>query len=295
MDPALKGIVVPIVTPFYSNGDVDEGKLRWLCSHLIDVGVHGIFPAGSTGEGWALDRDERRSIFKIVVAEVRGRVPVYGGTGAVTTREAVYLTQMAEDCGCDGTIAITPYYITPTEDELFEHFAAMCRATRLPVVPYNNPLRTGVPMSPDLVARLSELPNLAGIKDSSGNISLTRQFIERSREGFQVCQGRDELMYVSFVIGAVCAIAATACVVPELVLDIYHHFIKGEHQGAQAAQSKVAQLRTALAWGTYPIVVKEAMAMMGMDMGPGRAPVGPLTAANRQKLQATLRSMGVMP
>lgn len=147
-----RGMVIPLLTPFRDDESVDEAALRWLVCHLIAQGVHGLFPVGSTGEFWALRDSERTRIIEIVVKEVAGRVPVYAGTGAPGTRQSVALTRQAEALGADAVVAITPFYISPNPDELYAHYAAIAEATRLPVIPYNNPVRTGgVNLTPDLM------------------------------------------------------------------------------------------------------------------------------------------------
>ncbi|MBL7118974.1 4-hydroxy-tetrahydrodipicolinate synthase [Candidatus Bathyarchaeota archaeon] len=289
-----RGVVVPMVTPFHDSGDLDEKALRRLTSYLIEKGVHVLFPAGSTGEGWSLTREERKRVFQVVVEEAAGRVPVYAGTGAITTREAVYLTRMAEDCGVDAIIAITPFYIAPTSDELYEHYKTITSATELHVFPYNNPFRTGVNLSADLVVRLSKIGNLIGIKDSSGNLALTTQFVNSTTSEFKVYQGRDDLFFPSLVIGASGLVAATGNLAPESVLEIYNAFTAGDWKRAQHAQNKISMLRRALGLGTFPAVIKEAMTIMGMPMGPARAPVGALTGGNRKKLQGILESRGLL-
>jgi 4-hydroxy-tetrahydrodipicolinate synthase len=288
-----KGVVVPLVTPFRNGGNLDEKAMRRLTNHLIEKGVHILFPAGSTGEGWSLTREERKRVFEIVIEESAGRVPVYAGTGAVTTREAVFLTKMAEDCGADAVIVITPFYIAPTDDELFKHYTTIAQATSLPVFPYNNPFRTGVAMSADLVTRLSRIDNLAGIKDSGGNLALTTQFVNSTPLKFAVFQGRDDLFFPSLVIGASGLVAATANVAPDLVLEIYNAFNTGEWKKAQKTQNQISKLRRALSLGTFPSVIKEAMTILGMPVGSPRAPVGTLTRENGGRLRDVLKSMGV--
>jgi 4-hydroxy-tetrahydrodipicolinate synthase len=291
-----RGIIVPMLTPFRDNGDLDEGSLRKLTNFLIEKGMHILFPAGSTGEGWALTREERKRVFEIVIEESRGRAPVYAGTGAISTREAIYLTQMAEDCGADAAVLITPFYIAPTGEELYEHYAAIAKATSLPLFPYNNPNRTGgVNLSAEVIVRLSSIGNVVGIKDSSGNLALTRQYVEQTPPHFAVCQGQDAVFFPSFVIGCCAAVAATANVAPDLVSEIYAAFTAGDYERSQRAQSHIAALRRALSLGTFPAVLKEAMVMLGMPMGPARAPVTSLSKDAVHKLRQVLESMGVLP
>jgi len=289
-----KGVMVPMITPFQENGDVDEKALRELTHYLIEKGVDSLFPAGSTGEGWSLSGSERQRIFEIVVKESRGRVPVYGGTGAVSTRESIQLAKIAEETGCNGMVMITPYYIVPKADELFDHFRAIAGAVRIPVIPYNNPARAVVSLPPELVTRLSYVPNIVGLKDSGGNLGLHMRFINETKAGFCVFQGRDDLFYSSLDLGAVGIVAATANVAPDIVVRLYETFVGGDRKASLQAQMKVARIRFALELGSFPNVIKEAMEMIGIKAGPTRAPVGKLSQEGREKLWAILKEIGLL-
>src|SRR5512136_544676 len=201
MDFQPKGIIPAMVTPFTSDGKVNVGALRKLTNYLIDGGVHGLFPVGSQGEFYALTFDEKKKAIETVVEETRGRVPVYAGTGAITTREAIALTKMAEGAGVSAVSVLTPFFIRPNEEELFEHYSAIAKATRLPVLLYNNPQRTGVNISAEFVARASRVENVVGIKDSSGDLTLTSEYIRRTGEKFSVLAGRDTLIYGTLCYG----------------------------------------------------------------------------------------------
>jgi len=289
-----KGVMVPMATPFTADGDLDEQGLRELTHFLIDHGVSSLFPAGSTGEGWALAPAERKRIHEIVVHEAKGRVPVYGGTGAVTTREAIHLTQEAEEAGCAAVVMITPYYIVPTQDELYDHFSAIARSVHIGILPYNNPARAVVSLSPELVTRLSHVPNIVGIKDSGGNLGLTLRFIEETKEGFAVLQGRDDMFYPSLALGVDGIVACVANISPDLTVELYKAFLDGDHEHARAAQVRLAQLRYALALGSFPNVIKAGMEMIGLKAGPARAPVGRLSDAGREKLRVVLQELGLL-
>jgi 4-hydroxy-tetrahydrodipicolinate synthase len=289
-----KGVMVPMVTPFQESGDLDEKALRELTHYLIEKGVDSLFPAGSTGEGWSLSPTERRRMFDIVVRESRGRVAVYGGTGAVSTRESIELAKMAEEAGCDGMVMITPYYIVPKADELFDHYRAIAESVRIPVIPYNNPARAIVSMTADLVIRLSQVPNIVGLKDSGGNLGLHLRFINETRPGFSVFQGRDDLFYSSLDLGAVGIVAATANVAPDLVVRVYRTFMSGDRKTSLQTQIQLAKIRFALELGSFPNVIKEAMEMVGIKAGPTRAPVGKLSGEGREKLRPILKELGLI-
>lgn len=288
------GIIPAMVTPLTAEDELNEAALRKLTDYLIDGGVHGLFAIGSQGEFWGFSTDEKRRVWEVVVEQTAGRLPVYAGTAAVSTREAVELTRLAEEAGVDAVSVLTPYFISPGEDELYAHYKAIAEATSLPIVLYSNPARTGVGISPNLITRLAEIDNIIGIKDSSGDIQLTTQYIQNTPEDFAVLMGRDTLIYVGLLIGAKGAIAATGNVVPNLVAQIYDRYIDGDLQGAQQAQEALAPLRLAFAWGTFPVVIKEALDLIGMQAGPARAPVGPMNPDQRGRLRQVLIDMGIL-
>lgn len=288
------GIIPAMVTPVTVEDELNEIALRKLTDYLIDGGVHGVFAIGSQGEFWGFSAEEKQRVWEVVVDQTAKRVPVYAGTAAETTREAIQLTQLAQKSGVDAVSVLTPYFISPNEDELFDHYRAIAEATSLSIVLYSNPARTGVGISPGLIARLAEIENIVGIKDSSGDIQLTLQYIQKTPDDFAVLMGRDTLIYVGLLIGAKGAIAATGNVVPSLVAQIYDRFVEGDSQGAMAAQEALAPLRLAFAWGTFPVVIKEALDLIGMEAGPARMPVGPMSADQRERLRQVLIGMDVL-
>src|SRR6516164_7673360 len=175
----IRGIIPPVATPMQANEDLDLPRLKWFLDHLIAQGVHGVFVLGTNSEFYALDEREKQEVIATAVAHVRKRVPVYAGTGAETTREAVRLTKMAEREGADGVSVITPYFISPNQQEMFDHYRRIAESTRLPVILYNNPSTCGgLKIEPDTVSRLAELPNILGVKDSSGDLQNTQEYIK---------------------------------------------------------------------------------------------------------------------
>jgi len=288
------GIIPAMVTPLTADEEINEKALRRLTNHLIDGKVHGVFAVGSQGEFWALSPDEKRRVWETVVDEARGRVPVYAGTVGVTTRETIELTRTAEKAGIDAVSILTPYFIGPNDDQLFDHYKAVAESTSLPILVYTNPARTNVKISPGLLARLAQVKGIVGIKDSSGDLELTAEYIRVVPPSFSVLMGRDTLIYAGLSYGTKGGIAATANVKPALVASIYDKYMGGDLPGALQAQRELAPLRLAFAWGTFPVVIKEALNLMGMDAGPCRAPVGPLTAEQREKLKKVLQEMKVI-
>lgn len=289
-----RGIIPAMVTPLTGDDAINEPALRKLTGYLIDGGVHGVFAVGSQGEFWALSADEKQRVWEVVVDEANGRVPVYAGTAAVTTRETITLTQRAEKAGADAVSILTPFFLSPTEDELYDHYRAVAEETGLPILLYTNPARTGVNIKPGLLARLAEIDNIVGIKDSSGDLQQTAEYIRVTPGDFAVLMGRDTLIFAGLMMGTKGAIAATGNVAPALVASIYDLFAAGDYDGARTAQEALAPLRLAFAWGTFPVVIKEALDLMGMEAGPARAPVGPMAPEQRERLKQVLNEMKVM-
>jgi len=290
----IHGIIPPVATPMQANEDLDLPRLKWFLDHLIQEGVHGLFVLGTNSEFYALDEREKQEVIATTVAHVRGRVPVYAGTGAETTREAVRLTKMAEREGANGVSVITPYFVNPSQEEIFDHYRRIAESTSLPVILYNNPSTCGgVKIEVDTVARLAELPNILGVKDSSGDLQNTNEFIRVVPESFSVLMGRDTLIYHALISGARGAVPATANVAPRLLVSIYEAFQHGDHAAAAAAQRRLNPLRLSLALGTAPGGVKAALALLGMAIGPSRGPVGPLSAENLEKMRIALDQSGL--
>ncbi len=289
-----KGIIPAMVTPFDDKDRINRAVLQELVGYLIDARVHGLFAIGSQGEFYALTKQEKRRITEIVVEEADQRLPVYIGTGAMTTKEAVSLTRAAERIGADAVSVITPCFISPSEDELYEHYVTIASSTKLPVLIYTNPSRTGIAMSPTLVARLSTVDNIAGIKDSSGDLSLTAEYIRNTGPDFSVLVGRDTLIYGALLYGAKGAIAATANVAPRLVVEIYEAYMRGDLENARRAQARLAPLRSAFGLGSFPVVIKDALELMGIRVGTTRAPVRSLDKPRQQKLREILEQLELL-
>lgn len=285
------GIIPAMVTPLTSKDELNEPALRKLTNYLIDNGVHGVFATGSQGEFWAFTAQEKKRVWEIVVDETNGRVPVYAGTAAVTTREAIELTIVAEKIGVDAVSVLTPYFISPNSEELFDHYQAIANATKLPVLLYTNPDRTNVKLSTSLVNRLAQIENIVGMKDSSGDLSLATEYLMSTPAEFSLVMGRDTLIFAGLLHGAKGAIAATGNVVPNLVVKIYECFMQGDITGARKAQEDLAPLRLAFTWGTFPVVIKEALDLIGLQAGPCRAPVGPMTSTQRERLKNLLKEL----
>ena len=289
----IRGIIPAVITPLTETQELNEEGLQVILEHLLAKGVHGVFVTGSTGEFWALSADEKRRVYRTTVSTVRGRVPVYAGTSADSTREAVALSRMAEEEGVDAVSILTPTFITPTDDELFCHYSTVAQAVGLPILLYGNPARTGVKLSTTVVARLTQdHKNIVGIKDSTGDLTQSIDYVMNCPSGFRLIMGRDTLIYSALLHGAAGAIAASANIAPEIAVGIYERFSCGDLGGALEFQKRLAPLRLAFTLGTFPVVLKEGAAMVGLPAGPARSPVGALNAQNRARLREILESIG---
>ncbi len=289
-----KGIIPAMVTPVTPDGKIHVEALRKLTNYLIEGGVHGLFPVGSQGEFYALTFEEKKKVVEVVVEETRGRVPVYAGTGAVTTREAIALTKMAEGAGASAVSVITPYFIRPSDAELMDFYTSIAKSTRLPVLLYNNPQRTGINITADFVVRASKVDNIVGIKDSSGDLTLTAEYIRRTDEKFSVLAGRDTLIYGTLCYGGKGAIAATANVAPKVVVEIYEAFQAADLERSLEAQFRLAPLRLAFDLGTFPVVIKEALNLIGIEAGVGVPPVGGISSKAKEELKEILKNMKLL-
>jgi 4-hydroxy-tetrahydrodipicolinate synthase len=291
----IRGVIPPIVTPADREERVDEKALRRMVDHVIAGGVHGILSLGSTGEFFGLDPAEQRRAVRITVEQAKGRVPVYAGIGGISTRECVRSARTAVEEGAQAVTMLPPMFLSPNDEELYRHFRAVADATPLPVLLYNNPDRMKVNISAPLMERLADVPNIVGAKDSSGDLVLTAEYIRRTREkGFRIMAGRDIMILGTLVYGGVGCVAATANVVPSLVVQIYEKFLAGDLAGALEAQFKLAPLRLAFNLGSFPVVIKDALNLIGLDVGEPIRPNTPCTEANRAKLREILIGMGAL-
>lgn len=293
---APQGIIPPIITPLTEAGALNEPVLRALVRHLLAKGVHGLFPLGTTGEFYAFDDAMHRRILEVVIDETAGRVPVYAGANGITTAQVIHTAQIAEAVGANALSVLTPMFISQTQEELYTHFKAIAESTSLPIVVYDNKPKTNVTVQPATVARLAEIDNIVGLKDSTGDMTNTEECLRLTRgaDNFSVLIGRDTLIYAGLCYGATGAIASTANVAPEVAVRIYDCFMRGDHAGALAAQFELAPLRIACNMGTFPAVIKAGLELQGFEVGKCIAPIQCLTPQETDKLRAVLQAMNLV-
>ncbi|MBC8532014.1 dihydrodipicolinate synthase family protein [Gehongia tenuis] len=291
-----KGIIPPIITPFTEDDAIHEPVLRRLVNHFIDEGVHGLFPMGTTGEFYAVTDDEYKRVLEITVEETCGRVPVYAGANHITTRGAVRLAHIAESAGVNAISVLTPMFIGQTQEELYHYFKTIAESTPLPIILYNNKPKTNVTIAPETAARLGEIPNIVGVKDSTGDFTNTEEYLRltRGNPNFSVLLGRDTLIHAGLCYGAAGAIASCANVAPRLTADIYDKYVAGDIKGSLEAQFKLAPLRIACNMGTFPAVIKEGLMMQGFPVGKCLDPIAELTDGEKAKLRMILQEMDLL-
>ena len=290
-----EGILPALVTPFTDDGKaVDEQRLRTLVNHCIELGVHGVVPCGTTGEFVNLTDEEKKRVIKIVVDEVNGRVPVIAGTGASGTDEAVELTKYAKDIGATAALVVTPFYLKPADRGIYEHYYTIANKVDLPIILYNIPQCTGLSLPWQMVEDLAQIPNIVGVKDSSGQLSFILAVLEKVRDKINVLCGHDEVVVAALAAGCSGAILASANIMPDIWIQIYDHVKKGELQQARELQYKVQKIARIIA-GSGAVGTKEALKMMKIKVGTVRMPLsvgGELTYESKEELRLDLEKIG---
>ena len=286
----LKGIVVPIVTPMNEDETINTDELRRQVDRQIEAGIHGIFPFGTNCEGYILNFDEKKLVLQTVIDQVAGRVPVYAGTGCISTKETIEQCKMAMDCGADVLSVITPSFAKASQHELIVHYETVAAAVpEAPIVLYNIPARTGNALAPETVAELAKIDNIVGAKDSSGDWTNLSAYIELTKDmDFAVLSGNDSLILKALQAGAKGAIAGCANVYPKNMVGIYENFKKGDLEAAQKCQDAVAPLRACFKYGNPNTVVKTAVNLLGYPVGKCRAPFNYLPEEGIEALKQTL-------
>jgi len=290
----FEGVLPAIITPLFrdSNMSLDLDGLESNIESLLQCGVHGIVPCGSTGESATLTFEEHEAVIAKTVEVVDGRVPVLAGTGSNSTAEAMRLTRSAKDAGVDGALIISPYYNKPNRSGLIKHFTKLADLD-LPIVMYNVPGRTAQNLQPDLVAELAEHPNIVGIKEASGDITQVSRIVEETQdEDFSVLSGDDAMTLPILAIGGAGVISVAANVEPGLMVEMYESFSAGDLAHAQDLHYTLSPLMRAMFIDTNPIPVKKAVELLGMAAGPVRLPLDELDAARTELLKGVLANYG---
>ena len=300
------GITPPIITPFYEDGSVNYDALAMMSKRLVENGVHGLFPLGTTGEFYAVNDEEFVKILTTVKEAVEGMttrkgrpIQLFAGCSHITTRGVIRLIRLVEQVGgYDAVSVLTPMFVSQTQDELYTYYKTIADSTDMPVILYNNKPKTNVTIAPETVARLArDCKNIAAVKDSTGDMTNSEEYLRLTRDmrsHFNVLLGRDTLIFAGLMYGASGAIASCANVAPRIAADIYDKWEDGDLAGALEAQYTLAPLRIACNMGTFPQTIKEALVMQGLPVGKCLDPIQELSPQQKETLRGVLTNMGLL-
>lgn len=288
----IKGIIAPIITPMLADESIHFEELRRQTDRLIGAGCHAIFCFGTNGEGYALTGMEKQQVLECVIDQADGRIPIYAGTGCITTRETIAQSQMAAAVGADVLSLVTPSFAQASQDELYEHYKTIAEAVQLPIVLYNIPARTGNALAPETVERLSRIDNIVGVKDSSGSFDNILAYLAagkaRKTGDFATLSGNDSLILDTLKAGGQGAVAGCANVYPHTMVSIYEHFVRDDLDAARTAQESIASFRACFKFGNPNTIVKTAVRLLGYDVGFCRRPFHQLSDEGVAALKTVL-------
>ncbi len=274
----IKGIIPPILTPMFDDAEqsVNHSELRNQVERLLKGGVHGLFPVGTNGEAYILSMQEKEAILETVIDQVKGRVPVYAGTGCISTAETIRMSKLAQKLGADALSVVTPFFAAASQKELYDHYTSVAKAVDLPIILYNIPPRTGNKLLPETVQKLCrDVDNIVGAKDSSGDIENLKAYIRLTREldkEVAILAGNDGAILTCLKEGGAGGIAGRANIWPNALASIYDRFTAGDLEGAQQAQDAIAALQTVFKFGNPNTIIKKAVALLGYPVGDCRRP-----------------------
>lgn len=287
----IKGIIAALQTPMYEDGSINEEEMRKQINRQIAAGVDAVFCLGTNGEFYILSREEKIRVMEIYVDEVKGRVPVYAGTGCVSTADTIALSRKAKEIGVDILSVITPYFAALNQEELYAHYSELADAVDLPIVMYNIPMRAGNSLAPATVGRLARNhSNIVGVKDSSGNFNNILGYIAATEDipTFSVLSGNDALILYTLMAGGAGGITAIANILPEIMVSIYQNYVKGDIEGAKKAQASIAPIRDCFKYGNPNSIVKCATNLIGQPVGPCRKPFGMVSQEAKKAIAETI-------
>ena len=294
----LKGIITPILTPMKEDESINTEELRNQIERLIAGGVHGIFPFGTNGEGYILSETEKVEVLETTIDQVKGRVPVYAGSGCISTADTIRMSKKAEELGADVLSIITPSFAVASQKELYDHYVEVAKHVDTPIVLYNIPARTGNKLLPETVAKLAkDVDIIVGAKDSSGDWENLKAYIHQTQDlekDFYVLSGNDSLILPSLKEGGFGGIAGCSNVYPHVLSSIYDLFKEGKMEEAEAAQESIASFRAVFKYGNPNTVVKKAVKMLGYPVGDCRRPFNYLCDEGVEALAKVLEEKGAV-
>lgn len=290
----FSGSMVALVTPMHQDESLDETLLRQLVDWHVASGTNAIVAVGSTGESATLDHAEHDWVLRSVVKFAAGRVPVIGGAGSNSTREALRLTRIARDAGCAAALLITPYYNKPTQDGLYLHFRKIAQEVDLPQILYNVPGRTACDLLPETVRRLAEIPNIIGIKEAQGTLERMKELMALCGPDFAVYSGEDSLACEAILAGARGVISVTANVAPGPMAQMCKAALAGDSDGARAIDRQLHEVHKTMFIETNPIPVKWALSAMGRIEDGIRLPLTLLLPNHQMPVRQALQQAGLL-
>jgi 4-hydroxy-tetrahydrodipicolinate synthase len=288
------GCGTALVTPFRRDESLDEQTLRKLIRRQIDAGINFLVPCGTTGESPTLDHGEHLRVVEITVEESRGKVPVLAGAGGYNTRKVIALAKEMEKLGADGILSVTPYYNKPTQEGLYQHYKAIAESTALPIIVYSVQSRTGTNVEPATLLRLSEIKNIAGVKEASGNISQMSKIVSLLPESFTVLSGDDAVTLPLVGLGGRGIISVVSNQIPGEMTRLAQAALTGDFATARELQRKYQDLMDVNFIESNPIPVKYGMSVMGLLEPVWRLPMTPPLPASKQKIEAVLQKAGLL-
>ena len=294
MRKPFTGVGTALVTPFTRSGDVDEAAVRRLARRQLDAGVHFLCPCGTTGENPTLTDAERLRIVEIIVEEANGTVPILAGAGGYDTRELIHLGREMAQRGASGFLSVTPYYNKPTQEGLYQHYRAFAESTSLPIVVYNVPGRTGVNVEVGTLARLAEIPNIAGVKDASGNVSQMCEIVRAVPSDFIVLSGDDALTLPLMAVGGHGIISVVSNEVPAEMAQMVEAAERNDFAAARTVHARILPLMSANFIESNPQPVKYAMAAMGLIEDVFRLPLVSPRAETKDTMNVVLKMLGLL-
>lgn len=295
MEQLFRGAGVAIITPMKDNGDVNYDKLEELVEFHIKGGTDSIIVCGTTGESATLTMEEHRNVIAQTVKFAKGRIPVIAGAGSNATATAIQHAQEAEADGADGLLIVTPYYNKATQGGLIRHYSTIADSTKLPIIVYSVPSRTGTNVLPETMATLfKEKENIVGLKEATGNMAQASKTMYLTDGKLDMYSGEDGLVVPLMAIGAIGVISVISNIAPQETHDMCQAFLDGDLEKARQMQMKSLPLVDALFSEVNPIPVKKAMNLMGMEVGPLRAPLYEMTEENTMKLEAEMKKFGLL-
>lgn len=289
----FKGSAVALITPFNENNEVDFEKLGELVEYHIENNTDAIVACGTTGEASTLDDAEHLAVIKYVIDKVNKRIPVIAGTGGNNTQHSIYMSQEAEKFGADGLLIITPYYNKGNKSGIKKHFESIAESVNIPIIMYNVPGRTCVNMSPALVAELSKIDNIVGIKEASGNLAQVAEIAGLVPDDFAIYSGNDDSILPLLSLGGSGVISVLANICPQETHDLVNKFFEGDLKGSRDLQLNMKPLIDALFIEVNPVPVKTAANLLGFNVGGLRLPLAEMNSENVEVLKKELINLGL--